>query len=316
MGVDHTLHAFNVDLPPWVASQLLHPRRSAGTKSTHLIQNLRLEMRDAGGLALCSCVVEDAVGLDRLSLRRTVENVYRTINDLCETSSVPHAIRYWNFIPAIHEVIHDDLDRYKVFNLGRHDAVSKRLGRDRALDGCLATATAVGHDVDSLVVHCLAASSAPVNIENPRQIPAYRYSPVHGPQPPCFSRASRVSIHGQDLLLVGGTSSVRGEDSVHRDDCRAQLGETLKNLLALVVAGLGGKDGRVPRKGALARFKHVRAYFVQPEDATLIARKLRSVMPNVDHVELVRADICRAELCVEIEGVVDTTLSAASVRGS
>ena len=74
---------------------------------------------------------------------------------------------------------------------------------------------------------------------------------------------------------------MRGEASVHRDDVRVQLHETLENLRALVVTALG---------------------------APVIARELRQVMPNVRDLELAPADICRAELRVEIEGLADMKL--------
>ena len=48
-----------------------------------------------------------------------------------------------------------------------------------------------------------------------------------------------------------------------------------------------------------------RAYLTQPQDVPVMAAKLRQLMPNVHALEVKQAQICRPELRIEIEGVVD-----------
>ena len=125
--------------------------------------------------------------------------------------------------------------------------------------------------------------------------------------PPCFSRATIASVNGERRLLVGGTASIVGEDSMHEDDVDAQVEETLRNLEALIDAAL-----HPPRQGmALERLLDLRVYVARPEDAPAIRSLLDERCPRAERIELAIARVCRPELLVEIEGVaVLTTLKS------
>src|SRR6187455_2321525 len=107
------------------------------------------------------------------------------------------------------------LTRYMVFNAGRFAALEELHGGRGELERSVASATGVGHKGEDLHVHCLATRAGGRAVENPRQVPAYRYSTRYGPVPPCFARATEVASYGSRTLLVAGTSAVQGEDSTH-----------------------------------------------------------------------------------------------------
>ena len=44
-----------------------------------------------------------------------------------------------------------------------------------------------------LMIDALSAASPGIAVENPRQIPSYRYARRYGPRPPCFARATLLS---------------------------------------------------------------------------------------------------------------------------
>ena len=134
----------------------------------------------------------------------------------------------------------DGLDRYMVFNAGRHDAYSDQCG-------ALGTASAVGIKGSDLSIHCLALEEPGTPVENPRQTPAWQYSARYGPLPPCFSRATIVDLAGRRTLLIGGTASVVGEDSRHAGEFDAQVEETLLNLEALIRTADGNRVTPVRR---------------------------------------------------------------------
>src|SRR5439155_25770212 len=115
-------------------------------------------------------------------------------------------------------------------------------------DPDVATASATGHGGRDLVIHCLATDAPGIAVNNPRQVAPYHYSQRFGPLPPCFARAMQLE-RPRGMLLVGGTASVRGEDSVHVDDLSSQLGESFMNLAALTAAAAG-------QKGACASISH------------------------------------------------------------
>ena len=78
----------------------------------------------------------------------------------------------------------DQLDRYRVFNIGRYDAMCRWFGGAGAFARTLPAATAVGHPGDHFSVHALGSPAPGVPVENPRQLPAFEYSPAHGIRPP------------------------------------------------------------------------------------------------------------------------------------
>lgn len=207
-------------------------------------------------------------------------------------------VRFWNFIPSILAEAGDGLDRYRAFNIGRHEALARAIG-SQAFARALPTATGIGHDDSTLVVHCLAWRGEHVVIENPRQRPAYQYSERFGPASPSFARGTMIQRDGARELIIGGTASVLGEESVHLEDIEAQLEETLANLISLIEHASGGANGVDP----LSRLRSVRVYYVRPGDRACIESRLSQVLPEHAKVEFLRAVICRPELLVEIEGL-------------
>jgi chorismate lyase/3-hydroxybenzoate synthase len=215
-----------------------------------------------------------------------------------------HPVRFWNHVPFITDPADAGRDTYMVFNAGRFRAFSDWYGSPARFERDVATASATGHWGRDLVVHCLATDAAGTAVNNPRQVAPYHYSQRFGPLPPCFARATRLAA--SKLLLVGGTASVRGEDSVHIDDLASQCREAYVNLAALVSAAIGKKlMPSVKLPGLLAAFSELRVYYPDRAHEREIEQSVRENFPNLRGLEMLHADLCRAELLVEIEGVAD-----------
>lgn len=293
-GTDH------VSAPAW-ASELV-----AAAKPPHRVErsgDLRVELRDADEFALTSAWLADAVSLDAEALERRVADVYAAIARKIATLTANRPVRLWNHIPSIHQRMDARRDRYMVFNAGRYGAFAEWYGGPQAFGREVATASGVGHDGRDLVVHCLTARAAGVAVENPRQIAPHRYSSKYGPLPPCFARAAILEPSG--LILVGGTASIRGEASLHGGSLPLQLCETLTNL-ASVIAAAHAKAGVSAARGDdewLARYREARVYYPRAADGEALAAMTREAFGDGCRIEMRRADLCRAELLVEIEGV-------------
>lgn len=270
------------------------------------------DMSESGQLRECrgaSCVllsarIPRATALAALELQQAVCALYISLTQRLEELRVPHAVRLWNFIPHIHARMGSRpegiLDRYMVFNAGRFAAYARCYGEEAAGPRS-ATATGIGHSGEDLLVHCLATPTPGAPVENPRQVPAYRYSSRRGPLPPCFARATIATLNGDRLLMVGGTASVRGEVSMHPGDLESQIAETLTNMSALV---LGKADmTRSEAHNALSRYRTLRVYCTHRADLAKVQRAVEKSFNSLDGVEYVRADVCRRTLLVEIEGV-------------
>ncbi|HEY0142789.1 MAG TPA: Rid family hydrolase [Thermoanaerobaculia bacterium] len=217
--------------------------------------------------------------LEELSRRFYAELIDRVRNE-----GFPYFLRMWNHVGGINEE-DGGRERYKLFCAGRHDAFVSA-GYHHDVD--LPAASAVGMRGRGLVTYFLAAREPGEQIENPRQVAAYDYPPQYGPKSPSFSRATVWN----GTVFVSGTSSVVGHATVHVGDVGQQLEETLRNIDVVVSRAIAG--------GGLANVVTAKTYIRHAEHYEPIARRLEGVFARNLFVE---ADICRADLLLEIEAV-------------
>ena len=208
-----------------------------------------------------------------------------------------HLLRIWNYLPRIN-ADGGGLERYRQFNLGRQQAFVE--AGQAAFEGAPA-ACALGIHRGALSIRFLAGRVAPLPVENPRQVSAYRYPPTYGPRSPTFSRAALAAIGGGDIaLLISGTASILGHETVHLGDVRAQTRETVRNLAAVIAAAHEHTTARfdVAALDCVAYVRHV-------ADAPVVRQVLEETLGKgahtIRHAVYLEADICRQDLLVEIE---------------
>ena len=255
-----------------------------------------VELAKSKRFTLIGLSVPGARALDGTELERSTTQAYDALANRLRHDTSWHAVRIWNFVPGILLPAGEGLDRYMRFNAGRYRAFCRWFGGAERFDRLLPVASAVGHAGDDLVIHALCCRSKGVTIENPRQHAPHSYSRRFGPLPPCFARATLLDADGEKLLLVGGTASVRGEDTVHVGDLTAQLAETFDNL-----AAVAHRAYRVDEP--LDSYRALRAYYVRGQDLPRIKAAVLERFPRLHCVQFVQADLCRADLLVEIEGL-------------
>jgi chorismate lyase/3-hydroxybenzoate synthase len=277
-------------------------RESAGTSS---VQS-SVQMIRSGALVWLSRTVPGAGRLAPDALQRSVAGAYAELGGAIAATRTS-ALRLWNYLPDPHDRMGPALDRYMVFNAGRHDGYRHWFDAG-SFERSLPTATAVGVAGDDLVVQCLASDAAGHAVQNARQRPPWQYSSRYGPVPPTFSRGTVALVGGRRLVLIGGTASIVGEDSVHIGDPAAQLEETLRNL-ASVIAEAADAGESLPH--SLARLAEMRVYVAREADAPAIYATLRERCAGAARIEMTVAHLCRPELLVEIEGIAE--LNAAQV---
>lgn len=240
-------------------------------------------------------VEESDFGPGPFALQRATEDAYRRLFSLLDDLGYPHLWRAWNYLADIN-VETDGLERYRQFNIGRHDAfvASRRLAH-----GNVPAACALGTPDGPLSIAFLAGRVAPAPLENPRQISAYNYPATYGPRSPTFSRAVLVHPPGRELLLISGTASIVGHRTMHIDDVEGQTRETLANIEAL----LGSANARPLAIPYRLSELHLRAYIRHPADLARVRALVDEIAAPAVPVTYVRADVCRADLLVEIEAV-------------
>jgi chorismate lyase/3-hydroxybenzoate synthase len=213
-------------------------------------------------------------------------------------SGYAHLLRVWNHFDAINAGA-GDAERYRRFCVGRAAALATLSPTQ------LPAATAIGHQGTTrrLQIHWLAASGTGVALENPRQVSAYRYPRQYGPASPSFSRAM---LAPGGTLLISGTASVVGHRSEH-DEVAAQLAETLTNLDSIVAQAVA-REPRLPAR--LGSGSLVKAYVRDRSTAARVIETLGARLPRGTPLLVLAADICRADLLIEIDAVHGTRRGA------
>ncbi|HTJ92515.1 MAG TPA: Rid family hydrolase [Pararobbsia sp.] len=243
-----------------------------------------------------------AISARPLPIEIATSEAYDALFGCLESEGYPYLARVWNFIPDIvgeqggHE-------RYRLFNHARQAAFA---AAGRTVTGDVPAATGIGLDARRLRIHFIATRVRPLPIENPRQVSAFHYPAQYGPKSPTFARAVVVPFSSGPVLLVSGTASIVGHETMHRGDVVAQTRETFSNLAALVdeanrcwAAQPGGVRGGV-------RFSlDSAALRIYVRDAANFAavRHVVEAHPGAGNATrlYVRGDICRPDLLVEIE---------------
>jgi enamine deaminase RidA (YjgF/YER057c/UK114 family) len=231
------------------------------------------------------------------SLEAVARQAYRDVFATLARTGFAQVARFWNYLPGIN----DDgggLERYRQFNAGRQAAF---LEAGAAASEGAPAACALGTARGPLRVRLLACRAAPQPVDNPRQVPAWRYPADYGPRPPSFSRAALAPCGDGGLaLFVSGTASIVGHETVHAGDPLAQARETLANLQA-VVRDANARGGAGFELGALDCVVYLRRAQDLPAVRAAFEEAVGAGSPAARGAVYLRADICRADLLVEIE---------------
>ena len=290
---------------PWAAPERLGPDRSLVEE--WLVPGPVTEgrwgcvhYRSNGAWLFGTACIDDRTG----GLQDAAWRAYADLFHVLDREGCNNVQRFWNYLRDINGE-EDGLERYRHFNLGRARAFADA-GRGLA-EGAPA-ACAMGTAQGPLTVHCLAGRHAPQAIENPRQVSAYHYPQRYGPRSPTFSRAALADL-GADVrvLFISGTASIVGHESVHLGDVVRQADECLDNIEG-VLAAASRCAGDPWTLQALRERLECTVYLRRPGDLAAVrdvmSRRLGPGTPAAEAAVYLRADVCRAELLVEIEAQV------------
>ena len=224
-----------------------------------------------------------------------------------------HVVRQWNYIERIVDVRRErgkSCQNYQAFN----DVRTVYYGASDFPRGYPA-ATGIGQALGGVVLEFTAldapAEARVLPLSNPRQVDAHRYSgdvlvgepiaEVSEKTSPKFERAKLVARGRSGIVFVSGTAAVLGQKSVGRRDVEAQTRTTVANITALA-----GKENLAraglplpPDGGALS---YLRVYVKRTADIPKVRRICERAFGPIPAL-YVRADICRPELLVELEGI-------------
>lgn len=244
-------------------------------------------------------------------LQRATEEAYRRIFRLIDAEGYPQLWRVWNYLADINAETPEfgRLERYRQFNAGRQNAF---VGSGRLTSGSVPAACALGVRGGPLAIAFMAGRVPALSLENPRQVSAWDYPSDYGPRAPTFARGALAHLPDQELLFVSGTASIVGHRTVHIGDAAAQTREALLNVSTVVeeanrssAAATTARPGTTPY--TLARLDY-RVYIRHAADYEAVRAEVLAAVGEAAPVVYIQADICRADLLVEIEASASRTL--------
>jgi enamine deaminase RidA (YjgF/YER057c/UK114 family) len=220
-------------------------------------------------------------------------------------------LRTWLYLGGI---VDDDgpVQRYQELNRARAEVYRHvPFLEDRLPEGnagpAFPASTGIGTAGRSITLSALAVVSdaddvVAVPLENPRQTAAYHYGARYSAASPRFSRGLALCCGADTTLFISGTASITHSETRHPGDVEAQTHETLENITALIAEDNLGRHGLPGRGTSLDGLGVVRVYVKRPADYATV-RALCEQRLGAVPASYVVADVCRADLLVEIEGI-------------
>lgn len=249
--------------------------------------NIRFSQADNFIFGVISLEETDPHALEKL----TAEG-YSELLEFLKESGFHEIWRLWNHFSDINSDS-SGLERYRRFNIGRQLAFDRAEG---LVKGRMPAASAVGVRSGPLTIAFFAGKSSPKLVENPAQVSAYDYPSIYGPQSPSFSRGAVVNLGSNDLLLISGTASIKGHETVNIGDPYEQTLTALHNIQLVVEAAKSHYEYCIDLPGM-----YYRVYVRNPTDLTEVQRAVAHFLGHKVQIHYVQADICRRDLLVEIE---------------
>lgn len=216
-------------------------------------------------------------------------------------------VRQWNYVGRILNVSGlngHQKQHYQIFNEARNSQYSQ----NRTLPGFPA-ATGIGMNSNRVAIDCLAISNEAVEviaISNPNQKESYHYGqevlvgePKVQKQPPQFERAILLKAGNTCRLIISGTASIVGQQTIGIGDVELQTKITIDNIEMLTsVSNL--KEHCPDLENFPETYSHLRVYVKDRNDIQKVKRICFEHFGNIP-ATYVQAEICRDDLLVEIE---------------
>lgn len=245
------------------------------------------------------------------SIQKQSDMIFSNLEDIfvLEKMPVSSIVRQWNYIEKITQLA-DNNQNYQEFN----DARSRFYQKTEWKDGFPA-ATGIGIEyggviVDLDAIYTNGSDIKIVPLNNSLQVAAHDYSDAvlvatkdekcGSATTPKFERGKLVLSGTEGTIYISGTAAIRGEMSLKNMGIGEQTRITLENIEHLIseetLANSGtGVFGKV-------EISSLRIYLKEESFFEPCKRIVDENYPGVPAVYL-KADICRDELLVEIEGL-------------
>lgn len=226
------------------------------------------------------------------TLQALAKQAYTRIFEFIDHHDYRNLLRVWHYFPQINDNDENGLERYRGFNVGRHEAF---VANNRSIsEESVPAASALGSNSGALTIYFIAGKQPGKSVDNPRQVSAYNYPHLFGPRSPIFVRAMSVTLGGQHCLFISGTASIVGYETLHQNDVVKQSDETMRNIRVLLE--------RAPYYEAAQGHMLLKVYLRHAHDLATVRARVQDEFGTRCKAVYLHSNICRSDLLLEIEG--------------
>jgi enamine deaminase RidA (YjgF/YER057c/UK114 family) len=259
-----------------------------------------------------SCLFSTQYSADQETFKENTQETFRQLDASLHANGFNYhdIVRQWNYIENI---IHLDagtdksFQNYQIFN----DLRSVYYGKSDFTKG-YPSATGIGTECGGLMIEAIAFKEKKSNtikpVTNSYQVDAHSYSSnvlignaieeIKRISTPKFERGKYLQFGKEGFLFISGTASIIGEKTVYKDDVSKQTLTTLKNIDHLV--STNNLDNNNISATSHLRLLNYRVYLKNESDYAIV-KSLCDDHYGTNMGFIVKADICRNNLLVEIE---------------
>ncbi len=293
---------------------------------TNMSDNIEISYRDNKGIFYTVIGTEDykqifAGGITIYETERDysfqADGAYSLMKEILdgENMSFSDVIRQWNYIEdilGIKTITDKKYQNYQVLN----DVRAQYYAREKFENGYPAS-TGIGMNAGGIILEFI--SIKPQNgvniipLKNPEQTDAYNYSQgvlvgnslnrQNKKSSPKFERAKYISINEKKTIYVSGTASIRDQETIGENDVKKQTLVTIENIDNLI-SDINLKNAGISNNFEKMSFSFIRVYVKNRSEIKVVKEICDAYYRDVPINYLV-ADICRDNLLVEIEGIVE-----------
>jgi len=260
--------------------------------------------------------VSGLTGLIRGNIYENSNMAFTLMEKILNTENLDFSniVRQWNYIENITHIPDKgkNLQHYQIFNDVRSDYYNK----SKFIHG-YPSATGIGTDICGLIINFIAISTATnvqiIPVLNPGQIDAHKYSQKvlvgsgvykkEDKSSPKFERGKLVRTDEGTKIYISGTAAILGETTVFPTDVEKQTMATINNIKKLVESKNVSKLHDI-QPVEMSNYSYVRSYVKHKKDIDIV-KQLCEKHFRSECFQYVISDICRDNLLVEIEGLIE-----------
>jgi hypothetical protein len=226
----------------------------------------------------------------------------------CEELHFESIVRQWNYVGEIlnfGNISDGNMQHYQMFNEVRNTFYSRYRNCTN-----FPAATGIGMNYSNVGIDCYAIGKNKaleiIPIRNPKQQDSYHYgqevlvgASIKPKQPPQFERAILLNSKTSSRLIISGTASIIGQNTIGIGDIELQTKVTIENID--ILTSRSNLERQCPNLAEYPdKYSYLRVYVKNRNDISIVKNICANHYGNIP-MNFVQADICRDNLLVEIE---------------